>query len=132
MIKEIPNPEENIYDYRAYKKAKINLRLKYKVSESDVSFDEEKSLLNEIAEKTGLSYDEVNEISTLFFEEIKTCMINGEFAIIKNLGKFYINGPHFDKFHNVVCPTEKSCCVPNFKATRLLRDAIAANIKASK
>lgn len=119
MIKEICDPLETIFEHLAKKRAskKIKKEFNTNISEFDVFFKEDTSLIREFSKRCNIDYELAEKIAIIFFEEIKKVMLNGGVARIRAFGVFYINGPHFDRFHNVVLPKDKyTKFLPSFKA----------------
>jgi len=120
MIKEIENPAETIYEFLAKKSAekKIKKLYKTKMLQSDVIIKEDTPLITELSAKCAISYDLAEKIASVFFEEIKKSMLDGDVVCLGGLGKFYISAPHFDQFANVVILKEKKAKLnPKFKVS---------------
>ena len=119
MIKEIEEPLETIQEYLAKKKASKFVKKEFntKLSEYDIYFKEDKSLVEELAKKCNIDYSIAEKICVFFFEEIKKGILDGNIIFIQNLGKFFINGPHFNKKGKFVLPDKACRFYPKFKAS---------------
>ena len=123
MIKEIEEPLETIQLYLARIKAsrKVKRDLGTKLTEYDVHFKEDKSLIEEFAKRCNIDNALAERIATFFFEEIKKGMLGGCVVQIYFLGKFFLNGPHLNSKGKIVLPNETSWCFPRFKASVIFK-----------
>ena len=123
MIKEIEDPIETIQEYLAKKRIskKIKKQFNTNLSEYDVYFKEDTSLIEEFAKKCNIDYELANKIAVIFFEEIKKGMLNGCVVQIHYFGKFFINGIHFNKKGKLVLPDKDSHFYPKFKAGTIFK-----------
>ena len=122
MIKEIPEPYETIYEFLARKKSAEKVRKKYniKLSEYDVEFKEDNTIIQEFALRSGLHYKTAEKIGRIFFEEIKRALISGKSVQIQNFGLFYttwVSTIEIDGKKVSGIPDHKSCVnIPRLRA----------------
>jgi len=83
-------------------------------------------LIEELSEKCNIDKDLALSFLTVFFEEIKKGMMDGEIIKIYKLGKFYVNGPQRGGDGKVVLPSENSTFTPKFKPSVLLKRKLSS------
>lgn len=85
MEKENNNLLPNIYDY-------LNTYNKEKILPEDFEY-----VIEVISKETGLSKEISEEISKLFFQEIKINILNGYIVLLRKFGKIFISSPKLKK-----------------------------------
>jgi nucleoid DNA-binding protein len=115
MIEEIPNPLPSIFDIIDQKRLenRIKRNTKTKLGLYDVAFNTDNSLVEEFSKECNIDYTKALSFLTVFFEEIKKEVMQGNIVKLYNFGKFYVNGPHRGCTGKVVMP--KAFNMPRFK-----------------
>jgi len=93
VIKEIRFPLPTIFDF--LKKSKK------KVASCHIGFERDSSLVEEFAEKANIDEALAKDILIVFFDEIKSNLLNAKIISINGYGKFYVGSGNRDKFQHV-------------------------------